>query len=327
MKNELIEWNAAGCRVVLLPSHGRVLQVEVGGDAAYWNNPKWDGEEWNAGGDRLWVGPEQAWFWKSTDSIDVDFWEIQDSMDPGSWKVEVSDEGHCRLRQSVDLEHRHGAGNISIDVTRDFELLPLAPEGFSSSICYRNENTLSVKSPSGSSVLISVWPLIQLPNGGELFISTSSDPIYHDYYEPLTEPHKKEVEGLLALRITGDQRYKVGIPASATTGRMAYVRAVGDDALVIYRQFFPQPWLAYCDYPQGLDANTAGDALQAYNDSGAHGGFGEMEYHTPAIDAVDTGASITDSNITIVGLVPLGVLDGWKQDWLVEGSGWQGSTA
>ena len=56
-------WKTSAGTITLLPQRGRVLQVTVAGQDAFWVNPNWTGD-WNVGGDRLWVGPEISWFWK-----------------------------------------------------------------------------------------------------------------------------------------------------------------------------------------------------------------------------------------------------------------------
>ena len=96
-----------------------------------------------------------------------------------------------------------------------------------------------------------------------------------DYFEPIASDKVDSQQCLFSLRITGDGRYKVGLLPENIPGRVAYARPVEQGVLVIYRQFFPQPWRPYCDVPMH-DIQSQGDVLQVVNDSGDSGGFGEM---------------------------------------------------
>ena len=61
MSNTLLRWQTDAGAVTLYPSRGRVLQAEIDGERAFWNNPS-DAPDWNVGGDRLWVAPEVHWY-------------------------------------------------------------------------------------------------------------------------------------------------------------------------------------------------------------------------------------------------------------------------
>ena len=59
-----------------------------------------------------------------------------------------------------------------------------------------------------------------------------------------------------------------------------------------------------------------GDAVQVYNDGGDLGGFGEMEFHSPALVVGRGNDWLQDSCFTVVGFVPARQWRKWTDHWL-----------
>jgi len=309
MKAQQIIWRRAAGTITVLPSRGRVLQVNAGGADAFWVNPRWTGD-WNVGGDRLWLSPEADFHW-ATRRVDFSKYVVPAAVDPGHWKLERQEPGFCQVRQRVAVPHQHQTAKVRGEVTRSFTAveLPDAP-GF---VAYRTDTELRlVDGPRGQPV--GLWFLLQVPNGGEMIIGCRQRPVFRTHFGSVPGPLRPVGQGELRLRITGDHQYKIGVPHPVVSGRAAYVRPVGRKYLVIARRFFPQPWRAYCDGPLRA-RGTPGDAVQVFNDSGALGGFGELESHSPAL-VVGRGADrLVDSSLTMVGMVAARDWPRWQRAW------------
>ena len=310
MKLQQIRWRTAAGTITLLPSRGRVLQVNVGGVEAYWVNPRWTGD-WNVGGDRLWLSPEADFNWP-TRHVDFSKYIVPAAVDPGRWELERHERGFCQVRQQVTVPHMHKAVKVRGELRRSFTMveLPDAP----GLMAYRTDNELQlVDGPVGQGV--GLWSLLQVPKGGEMIIGCRRKGMFRTHFGTVPARLRQIRKGEVRLRITGDHQYKIGVPNDIPTGRMVYARPVGEKYLVIARQFFPQPWRAYCDAPLSA-RGTPGDAVQVYNDSGALGGFGEMEFHSPAL-VVGRGADrLLDSYLTMVGFVAAREWPRWLRRWL-----------
>ena len=316
MNLRTMAWKLKDGTISLLPRRGRVLQVTVGGHEAFWVNPKWRGD-WNVGGDRLWVAPEVAWCWKSLKGLDPDQYVFPKEMDPGHWKPARRGKMFCEVRQQIRLRQFQKRAVLNLAMARSIRAvdLPAAPF-FRQHVAYRTDNDLWIRGGLASQP-VGLWSLIQVPNGGEMIVPCRAKPVFRAYFNPVA-PRLWGFSGRsLRFQINGRDTYKVGVSPDVVTGQMAYVRRVGREFLVIHRTFFPQPWREYCDVPPTA-LQTQGDAVQIYNDGGALGGFGELEYHSPAIRAEAGDEHVADTNLTVVGLVRDRDWREWKRHWLGE---------
>lgn len=308
-----ILWCDGENTIAVLPERGRVLQVAVRGHAAFWQPQAVEG--WNVGGDRLWVAPETAWFWKTLQSIDLTQYEIPRALDPGQWKLVRHETDFCEMTQHVALPHHHKNRTYDFDLTRRFSLVVLKKPPFSDCVTYHSENELDLSAAADGAQSIGTWSLLQVPVGGLMSVGVRPDAKWRDYFTPITRPLWSQEGGALHLQISGDAQYKIGLPPNALTGRAAYAREVGDKTVVILRQWEPQPWLHFCDAPMN-DLQSAGDALQVYSDNGGTGSFGELELHAPALrfDAASTRNVM--SYLTVVGITTHDEWLAWRDEWL-----------
>jgi hypothetical protein len=136
-----------------------------------------------------------------------------------------------------------------------------------------------------------VWP------GGHILIPSTPAVEVSDYFEPIDDAHLARHGHFLALRITGDRRYKVGVKAAQTFGRLGYFHAQGDgSAYLIVRNFFNNPSSPYVEEPPQTPGG-AGDSIHVYNDGGLFGGFGELECHGQTIGGHTGRSSSTDQQL------------------------------
>jgi hypothetical protein len=312
-----LTWRDGSGAIVLLPERGRVLQVLVGGHHAFWT-PQQAGDDWNVGGDRLWVSPEAAWFWKALERVDFEQYEIPSALDPGRWTLSRDSEGFCEMAQRVVLRHQHSKQLFSFDLARRFSRISLQEPPFAGCVAYHSENELRLgpgarlESPAQS---IGLWSLLQVPVGGQMSVGVRPEAAWRDYFTPIQAPMWKLEAGALHLQISGSDQYKIGIAPRSLTGRAAYAREIGGEVLFILRQWEPQPWLSYCDAPLG-QLDSEGDALQVYSDPGGAHSFGEMELHAPALRFGEGSNLSVASHFTVAGLAPGGDWNRWRDGWL-----------
>jgi hypothetical protein len=313
-KSPKSDWKLPGGTITLLPLCGRVLQVEVADCGAYWVNAGWTGD-WNAGGDRLWLAPEVDWHWKTRKAADFAQYEVQGTVDPGAWDLVAQSGDFCQVRQNARLRNRHRQSEVTVEMSRCFSVAELSEAPFFKSwLAYRTDNEVTiVKGTRGQR--LGLWSLLQVPGGGEVIIAGRESPAFRTHFGCVPKALLKHRRQETRFEITGRHQFKVGLSAAVLTGRMAYVRPVNEGYLVIYRQFFPQPWRTYCDVPM-QDLKSQGDAVQIYNDGGEFGGFGEMEYHSPMIEVGRGTDRLLDSNLTVIGWVSEKAWLNWKRHWL-----------
>jgi len=314
---KIIRWKFPDAQLTLLPERGRVLQVTVDGQEAFWTNPNWSGD-WNAGGDRLWVAPETAWFWQTRGPVDWSRYAIPATVDPGRWKLVDHAKHCCRVTQRARLRHQTQRAEVDVELSRCFSVveLPVAPF-FQSWVAYRTDNELRIRGGTRGQ-RVGLWSLLQLPAGGRLEFSCRATPAFRVYTGDVPRHYWSHTDRQLTCRITGKHAFKFGLAPELVSGRMAYARPVRGGWLVIYREFHPQPWREYCDRPLTASGDR-GDAVQVYNDGGEFGGFGEMEFHSPALEVGRGNDWLQDSCFTVVGFVAARQWGRWSECWLRSG--------
>ncbi len=314
MKIQKLHWLNDSGIIMLCPIRGRVLQVTLGKEKAFWNHPTFSGD-WNIGGDRLWIGPEVDWNWTSLKNPDLGNYVVQEAMDPGKWATKNRGKRSCQIQQNVLMKHRDKKREVRIKLIRSFRSVDMPKAAFfRKHLAYQTDNELWICSGTRGQN-IGLWSLLQVPSGGTMCVLCRENATFRDYFTPIGDRLWKKEQNRLYFKITGRNRYKIGISPSAVSGKLAYIRKAAAGYLVIFRQFFPQPWRSYCDVPLN-ELKSNGDAVQVYNDDGSLGRFGEMEYHSPYIQVGKGPDHIVDTNLTVVGLVARNKLTAWKDYWL-----------
>jgi len=325
-------------RILVTTRGARLLAMLIPGcqTNAFWNNPaltnpNTTSEQVQAiansagggfGGDRLWIAPEVGYIFTDLAQARIsptDHEALPPEMDPGNWTVITHGPGSISMSAPMKLlDHRSGK-TIDLQVKRHCEAVG-QPEGLPEGITHAGfslRHTLTLVGGDDQAVA-GAWSLLQVNPEGTLHCPTTiNNPWVRSYYDPFGGKHvqtpvqQQPVEGLgqgVRFLIDGKHRIKMGLLAEHSTGRMAFYRPakiVGDQepapSLVILRIYMPRPGDTYCDLPRDSDELLGGDALQAYNHIEGLGnlpGFGEMEYHDPAIvvgkgPAVRVGTSVT----------------------------------
>jgi len=301
-------WQCSHGHLLLQPTHGRMLQAELHGHNAFWVNPE-PGDTWNTGGDRVWLAPEIAWNWKTRGPIDFSDYDFSDydvpaAMDPGAWAVTAESEGFCEMSMTTHLRHRHENAEVWVRLTRSFYHRPVADlpgaDPVIPTLAYQTDTTLEILNGTPGQ-RVGTWQLIQVLAGGWLTVATHGPAIYRDYFHPAPESHVETGAAALRFHLTGDCQYKIGVHPTQAIGCLTYDRPVAGGLLRIERRFTVQPWRGYADRPFETP-DPQGDAVQVYNDGGQFGGFGEMEYHAPALVVGRGPQKMSDSNLTTITL-------------------------
>ena len=298
--------HAGDGRLLISDVGARVLACEMPGHPGnlFWTpSPLPDGEI--VGGDRLWIAPEVAYHWPSLEKAREDpvkWASTPPQVDPGSYQRIDADRASIDLANRVELTDARSDRTIRLFVDREIHICdpPRSLPDELRSCSFTITNTLSL-GDGDEGALAGAWDILQVPLTGTLICPTTHHAEPTSYFDPFGPHHVQCDDRAVRFLIDGRRRIKMGIPPEATTGRMGYYRPTGPgEASLIVRVFAPLPGDSYVDLPRHATSETrlGGDALQAYNDDGTFGDYGELEYHDPAL-IVEPGRPATRSGTCV----------------------------
>ena len=279
--------------VVVLPFGGRVIGLYPQEDLnAVWVNPALatpetarallHGPGWtNLGGDRTWLSPEFDLFVSDASSPATSY-TVPKELDPGRYRVVARDAKAVELETTSRLLFfRKGH---TVDFTLRKRIAPLDAPDFPlpagvSAAGYELTCTLSVVGHLPETLHPAAWNLLQVPGGGEIVAPTRTSDAPVPYFG--RQQVRREGDRLIAS-VPAPESYKFGVRADVCRGVMLYRRLDAPQPLVVFRRFSVGASSAYFDAPFDAQQRT-GVAQQFYIDNGELGGFGELEYHTPAL--------------------------------------------
>ena len=292
-----------GSQVVIVPELGaRVLGMSIAGadddnlvwvddsvlDSSIWSKKPMN---WNAGGLRSWLAPEDLFF--VNENKDADSWFVPEQLDPSPYKLLDRTENKAVLE--TDMELPSNIGKIySVTMHRSITLLteiPAAASASASGVEYMGIEKTHTMTNRGDAVIgedlpyVCLWSLLQVLPAGTMLIplKDGADPqtAYREYFNPLGDRLVVQ-NGVISVKIDGKYRSKIGVRPEAAGAGIAFLRDHGDGSGVLYLKQFPiDPDGIYVDKPWGGDSDY-GDVIEMYNDDGNGGGFCELECHGPA---------------------------------------------
>lgn len=295
-------------KVLVLPFSARVLGLYPDGKTnQFWvNDELYNGETtrsflagkgWiNIGGDRTWISPEIETLVEDPKLYPAAI-DVPKTVDPGAYKVKEVDETSVVLESDMNVCFHQTKKNIKMKVTKQVILIeesPLQlPEQVHFAGYYLNCALTITESVTGP-MRPGLWNLIQVPGGGKIFIPVKPG------VEPrafINNPVYKLEGNIITCAVETDTRFKYSIKASYSKGLMVYLNSGKEKASLVVRKFNVEDESSYAEYPS-YDASDDGYMTEIYIDDGQLGGFGELEYHSPAIDISNGGTEIKDSNET-----------------------------
>ena len=285
--------------VAITLAAGRIVALAFTKDGPnlLWSNPQLSDSELvrnqpeklvgGLGGDRLWFAPELDYHWKGApDWVTVTNYEVPIAMDPGAYRFNDSTASSIVLHNSGQLLNRANDTHVGFDVTRTIRMAasPLTDnDPLRHAIDYVGIEASHVlqfdrETKAGR---LDLWHLLQMPVGSVLIVpfierapSTAKTPLSYALPGEWTKKPDK-----LLLKYGGTAQAKIGLSASALTGRTAVLQQLESSYCLIIRDFHVDQNAKYADHPYGEPRED--QAFQAWDGMG----FGEMEYHSPMIDA------------------------------------------
>ncbi len=295
-------------RVLVLPHGARVLALFPDGQTnLIWTNPALAAADtaktlladtgWaNLGGDRTWISPEI-----DTHVTDPSDWSngyaVPKSVDPADYSVCALEDRSVTLESSMHVYFGRAGANLRLSVRKTVALLDTPPfESRDECVGYRQTCKLTVDPMPGCNARPGLWQILQVPGGGSIRVPVRPGARPRTFFgKPVYELNGER----LRCEVRTDVNSKFSLVAGDCCGKMIYRnRIAGRDALVV-RTFQVHDVSAYADVSSGAP-DDIGHVQQFYVDDGALGGFGEMEYHSPAVEAAYGGTVEESSDVWAV---------------------------
>ncbi len=300
------ELRGAGCAAVTLAA-GRLvaLAFEDGDVNLLWTHPDLDDSATvrdrpetltgGIGGDRLWFSPELRYHWRGAPDWDgFGNYHVPVEADPGGYAFTSSVDGAIAMAMSANLPTNDGTPPLEIAVEREFRAAPMplsAADPLMTGISYvgvetRNRLTLAPDARAGT---IDLWHLMQVPVGSIAImpVRTPAAPVLCYGRAGDWELHGDHV----AWRYGGTANAKLGLGADDVTGRTGLIRDLGAGrrALIVRDHQLGRAG-DYADHPYGDPRRD--QVVQAWDGFG----FGELEYHSVALDAAAGPRELTGTD-------------------------------
>ena len=244
------------------------------------------------GGDRVRFAPEYAFAWedKPRDLIQFSTYAVQEQEDPGDYEMTRKADAITFTANPVMTDKRDGR-QISFSIVRKVSLLRAPPIDIPAALRFMgyaiHQTITSIDFQEGQEV--GLWNLIQVPAGHTLIVPTIGKQAPMPYFN--TGAWTSHDDHLI-WPYGGKSNAKIGFSADQIPGRTAAVSPVihGRQSLII-RDFNIETEMRYCDGPTPESAGS--QVFQAWDGFG----FGEMEYHAPAVGLAPLPGTYTDTSL------------------------------
>lgn len=291
--------DAAGGHALLIERGSRLIELIPAGcrhSGIWFDQTALRNSDWNVGGERTWISPEMDYFLDGAGE-----YYVPNQLDPGNYRMSylsdelIQAEQVCSMLRSSDgckfdvrIEHQYKlAANpfdmIEFDFCEELRSVSYIGLDFRKSInliCSPNQSYESFPT-------VNLWSILQVPPGGNVLVPVIGN------RPPLTmfsQAASNEVFNgghYMKFSFSGASRFKLSFPSLQSTGRFGYFRRIDQNTCcLIVRQFQVNPSGLYPDYPADRPHDW-GSCMQFFYDGGQMGGYGELEYHSPALNGTD----------------------------------------
>lgn len=281
-----------GGKVLVLPHGGRVMGLyPQAGANALWINPAFASAAsvrklladpgWiNLGGDRTWISPEVETH-VGDPARGMETYEVPKSVDPAAYAVTEQDARRVSLETRIRADFQRSAVTVDLRLTKTVSLLDSPPLDLPANVDwagYTVQARLEADDlPAG--VYPALWHIIQVPGGGRIVLPVRPQARPRAF---IGDPHYVVEAGTIACDVGTAASFKFSLRADDCRGMLIYLHLAGDSPFMLVRTMRVAAADRYTDVPWDDLADT-GHVEQVYVDDGALGGFGEIEYHSPAL--------------------------------------------
>lgn len=305
-------WQLGGDgRVAVTLAAGRVVAIAftANGPNLLWSNPQLSDADivknhpdqlvGGYGGDRLWFAPELDYHWDGKpDWATFENYKTSSVTDPGAYTLANSDDRSIVLHAKGELPVHGADRRVGFEIERTIRIAqsPLAAsdpimEGVDF-VGIEASHQLKIAQSTRTGV-VDLWHLLQIPAGSTLIV-----PLKRGAAPSARKPLSYALPGSweekpdhIRWRYGGEAKAKLGLPSAALTGRTAVLRSLGQDRwCLLVRDFAVDSQARYADHPYGIPRTD--QAFQAWDGYG----FGEMEFHSPALDAKEGPRELKESD-------------------------------
>ena len=292
-------------KVLILPFGGRVLGVyPTERINAFWINAALSSVQsakalfqdrgWiNLGGGRTWIVPEVDTHMTDPKRM-AETYFVPRSVDPADYHVVTATEREATLESEMDVTFQRSGNVAKLKVTRTVSLMDAPPIPIPTTVAfagYSEQSKLAAIAPLAERVQPGLWLIIQVPRGGRIVLPLRGNGRPRAF---IGTPEFVQTDDLIRCEVDTSASFKFSIRADDCLGIMIYLNTRAEQPFMVAREFAVQKKALYADVPYD-DLSETGHMQQVYVDDGGLGGFGELEYHTPAIGRVE-GTEVGDKS-------------------------------
>ncbi|MEM2134740.1 MAG: DUF6786 family protein [Candidatus Jordarchaeaceae archaeon] len=306
---EIISIHSPPASLHILPRGGRILGVDLGIGNLLWTNPKiievLKRGEWNTGGIRTWISPEQAFFYHEPQKFGG--WRCPPGIDPANYRVVSKGKRAVELESTISAKDMISKETLNGKIRKRFELVEAHQEEGAISARIRILDFLTVEDYHR---LFALWTLIQVPTGdeggGKLIVPVvkGARPIH--YFGPIPGSYLKVFENHVEFTIDGQRELKLGIRPEDLPNpqevRMEYrFKKNGKNVLISVFSLTGAKSQDECVDPPKSNPHGMRAVIQSYNSDSKSSGlkFGELEIQGAKAKKRPDGRLETSEDITI----------------------------
>ena len=213
-------------------------------------------------------------------------------MDPAAYKILKIEKTKVVFETEMNLLFHRVKEYINITIRKNIELCSQPPFKLFNECSYAGyimKSSLKYSGNGKNNVNPAIWNILQVQGNGKIIIPIKHNIKPKDFINKSKYHIKKNT---LITEVKTSTSFKFSIKANNSLGIMLYENLNNDPAFIIVRKFSIYDESEYYDVSVD-DLNNKGYVQQVYIDDGKLGGFGEMEYHSPAV-SMKKGNEISD---------------------------------